>query len=143
MKIVLQRVSRAEVRVSGQPIGSIRAGILLLVCIETGDQAERLDAIADRVLELRIFGDGQGKMNLSCRQVKGEILVVPQFTLAASLQKGRRPSFLNAAHPREAEPLFLRFVEGMRGSGLRVETGRFGALMEVELVNDGPVTFIL
>lgn len=143
MKIVLQRVSRAEVRVSGQPIGSIRAGILLLVCIETGDRAERLDAIADRVLELRIFGDGQGKMNLSCRQIKGEILVVPQFTLAASLQKGRRPSFVNAAPPREAKPLFLRFVEGVRGSGLRVETGRFGALMEVELVNDGPVTFIL
>ncbi len=143
MKIVLQRVTRAEVRVRGEPIGSIRAGIVLLVCFETGDREESLDAVADRVLELRIFGDGDGKMNLSCRQTKGEILVVPQFTLAASLQKGRRPSFVNAAPPGEAEPLFLRFVERMRGSGLLVETGRFGAQMEVELVNHGPVTFIL
>jgi len=143
VKIVLQRVSRAEVRVDGRPVGSIGAGLALLVCIEAGDTPELLDDTGDRVLELRIFGDRNGKMNRSCRDVKGDILVVPQFTLAASLQKGRRPSFLNAAPPGVAEPLFLRFVERMRGSGLRVESGRFGATMEVELVNDGPVTFIL
>lgn len=143
MKMVLQRVSRAGVRVAGEEIARVGAGLLVLVGFETGDAPGRVDAAADRVLELRIFGDQERRMNRSCRDVRGEILAVPQFTLAACLERGRRPSFDKAAPAPEAETLFQRFVDRLKSSGLRVETGRFGAVMEVELVNDGPVTFIL
>ena len=143
MKIVLQRVLRAEVRVAGEVVGRAGPGMVLLVGIETGDDPVRVDATAKRVLELRIFADEEQRMNRSCREIRGDILAVSQFTLAASLGRGRRPGFDRAAPAAAAEPLFRRFVDRLRESGLRVETGRFGAMMEVELVNDGPVTFIL
>ncbi|MCZ6669859.1 MAG: D-aminoacyl-tRNA deacylase [Acidobacteria bacterium] len=143
MKIVLQRVVRAEVRVGNQVVGQSGPGLLLLVGIEKGDTPEQVDAAADRVLQLRIFGDEERRMNRSCLDVRGDILAVPQFTLAATLRRGRRPSFENVAPGSSAEPLFLRFVERMKATGLRVEAGSFGARMAVELINDGPVTFIL
>jgi D-tyrosyl-tRNA(Tyr) deacylase len=143
VKIVIQRVLRAEVRVTGETIARIGPGLMLLVGFDAGDGSDRVDAAADRVLELRIFGDQERRMNRSCRDVRGDILAVPQFTLAASLERGRRPSFDTAAPAPEAETLFQRFVDRLKSSGLRVETGLFGAVMEVELVNDGPVTFVL
>ena len=143
MKIVVQRVARAEVRVGDQVVGRSGPGLLLLVGIEKGDSPGQVDAAADRVLQLRIFGDEERRMNRSCLDVRGDILAVPQFTLAATLRRGRRPSFENAAPGPSAEPLFLRFVERMKATGLRVEAGSFGAMMAVELINDGPVTFIL
>lgn len=143
MKAVLQRVSRAAVRVSGETIGEIGRGILVLVAIEVNDTEALLDTLADKVVHLRLFPDDSGRMNRSALDEGTEILAVSQFTLAGSLERGRRPSFDRAAPPEEAQRLFERFVTRLRASGLRVETGRFRALMEVELVNDGPVTFIL
>ena len=143
MKAVLQRVSRAAVRVSGETIGQIGRGILALVAIEVDDTETLLDTLADKVVHLRLFSDDSGRMNRSSLDEGTEILAVSQFTLAGSLERGRRPSFDRAAPPERAQRLFERFVTRLRASGLRVETGRFRALMEVELVNDGPVTFIL
>jgi D-aminoacyl-tRNA deacylase len=143
MKAVLQRVSRAAVRVSGETIGQIGRGILALVAIEVDDTEALLDTLADKVVHLRLFPDDAGRMNRSALDEGTEILAVSQFTLAGSLERGRRPSFDRAAPPEAAQRLFERFVTRLRASGLRVETGRFRALMEVELVNDGPVTFIL
>jgi len=143
MKAVLQRVSRAAVRVSGETIGQIGRGILALVAIEVDDTEALLDTLADKVVHLRLFPDDSGRMNRSALDEGTEILAVSQFTLAGSLERGRRPSFDRAAPPEAAQELFERFVTRLRASGLRVETGRFRALMEVELVNDGPVTFIL
>jgi D-tyrosyl-tRNA(Tyr) deacylase len=143
LRIVVQRVSRAEVRVSGEVVGRIGRGLLLLVAIERADTGDDLDWFSDKVLNMRIFEDSAGKMNRSALEVQGEILAVSQFTLAGDLSRGRRPGFEKAAPPEQAEPLYGAFVERLSASGLRVETGRFREFMEVELVNDGPVTLIL
>jgi D-tyrosyl-tRNA(Tyr) deacylase len=143
MKIVLQRVKEAFVEVDGRVVGKIGKGLCLLVGIEKGDQEKEADRLAKKVTELRIFADTEGKMNLSTGDIKGEILAVSQFTLAGSTRKGRRPSFDAAEEPRRADALFRRFVESMRNLGFRVETGVFQAMMNIHLVNDGPVTFIL
>ena len=139
----VQRASRAEVRVDGKTVGAIGRGLLVLVGVEKGDDDGRADALAERLLQLRIFDDDQGKMNRSIRDVGGEILVVSQFTLAADLDRGRRPSFDAAAAPAEARRLVDRLGDRLRTSGTTVATGTFGARMEVELVNDGPVTFLV
>jgi len=143
MRIVIQRVSRASVRVEGKTVGTIARGLLLLVAVERGDTEAILDSFADKVVNLRLFPDETGRMNRSSLEERSEILAVSQFTLAGSLEKGRRPSFEGAAPPDKARELFDHFVARVRGSGLRVDTGVFRAMMEVELVNDGPVTFIL
>lgn len=143
MRILLQRVSRAEVRVDGRVTGHIAAGFCLLVGFTHGDGAEQVAWMADKILGLRLFGDAEGKMNLALGDVNGALLVVSQFTLYGDAQKGRRPSFIDAARPELAEPLYERFVAALRERGARVETGEFGAMMEVELVNDGPVTLWL
>lgn len=143
MKIVLQRVKRAKVEVQGKIVGKIGQGICLLVGIEKGDSEEDAHYLAKKVAELRIFSDEEGKMNLSLNDIQGEILAVSQFTLAGSLKKGRRPSFDKAEEPEKAEKLFKYFVELIKQRGIKVETGIFQALMDVHLINEGPVTFIL
>jgi len=143
VKIVLQRVKQAAVEVNKQTVGQIDKGVCLLVGIEKGDTEEEALYLAHKITELRIFPDEEGKMNLSLLDIRGEVLAVSQFTLAASLKKGRRPSFDNAEYPERAENLFRFFVDVIKEKGIKVETGVFGALMDVHLVNDGPVTFIL
>jgi D-tyrosyl-tRNA(Tyr) deacylase len=135
-------VSRAEVRVDGATVGSIRAGLLVLVGLMRGDSLEQVERAAHRVASLRVFEDADGKMNRGLEEVGGEVLAVSQFTLAGSMRRGRRPSFDTAMSGDEAEPMFERFVEALRARQVRVETGVFGAMMEVELVNDGPVTLL-
>ena len=144
MRIVLQRVKNASVTVEGERISEIGAGLLLLVGVAQGDGEAEADWLAQKVAGLRIMGDAEGKMNLSVRDVGGEVLAVSQFTLLADTRKGKRPSFANAAPPEEAEPLFGSFCEKLRAAGVKsVGTGSFGAMMDVELVNDGPVTIVL
>ena len=143
MKIVLQRVARASVSVKGEVIASINEGLLILFGVEKFDGNEKIDFLVEKTLNLRIFPDENGKMNLSCLDIRGEVLVVSQFTLAADCKKGRRPGFDNAASTAEAQVLYQSFVEQISMSGLTVATGEFGADMQVELINDGPVTFIL
>jgi len=143
MRLVLQRVSQAEVTVSGLPVGSIERGLLLFVGFAPQDGAAEIEHWARRVPELRVFEDEAGKMNLSVLQVKGKILAVPNFTLNADVEKGRRPSFSRAAPPAQAEALFAQFVAALLAQGVEVETGEFGAHMHVALVNDGPVTLVL
>ncbi len=143
MKAVLQRVTRAAVRVDGAPVGEIGAGVLVLLGVLKGDTAKECDELALKVAQFRFFQDEQGKMNLSALDLRRAVLVVSQFTLAADGSSGRRPSFDRAAPPAEAEPLYERFVAQLRALGLEVATGKFGAMMQVELVNDGPVTFVL
>ena len=143
MRVLLQRVSRAEVRVDGRITGAVGAGFLLLVGFTHGDAEANALWMADKVAGLRLFADADGKMNLGLEDVGGAVLVVSQFTLYGDAQKGRRPSFIDAARPEHAIPLYERFVALLRERGLRVETGEFGAMMDVELVNDGPVTLWL
>ena len=143
MKIVLQRVKGASVSVDEEEISSIGPGLLLLVGVAAGDGEPEADWLAAKVSGLRVLADGEGRMNRSVAETGGEILAVSQFTLLADTRKGRRPSFVHAAPPEEAEPLFDYFCEKLRGSGSRVETGRFGAMMDVALTNDGPVTIVL
>lgn len=143
MRIVLQRVKQAAVEVNKQTVGQINKGVCLLIGIEKGDTEEEALYLAHKITELRIFPDEEGKMNLSLLDIAGEALAVSQFTLAASLKKGRRPSFDDAEDPERAENLFRFFIEVIKEKGIKVETGVFGALMDVHLVNDGPVTFIL
>jgi D-tyrosyl-tRNA(Tyr) deacylase len=143
MKAVLQRVAEASVEVSGEMIASTGRGLLLLIGADQGDSEKNADSLADRCLRLRIFEDDEGKMNRSVIEVGGDLLAVSQFTLSADLSKGRRPSFNSAMKPPEAERLFDYFVEKLKESGLDVKTGRFGAKMNVRLINDGPVTFVL
>jgi len=143
VKIVLQRVKQAAVEVNKQTVGQISKGVCLLIGVEKGDTEEETLYLAHKITELRIFPDEEGKMNLSLLDILGEVLAVSQFTLAASLKKGRRPSFDNAEDPERAERLFRFFVDMIKEKGIKVETGVFGALMDVRLVNDGPVTFIL
>ncbi len=142
MKLVIQRVSRAAVRVEGRTVGEIGLGFLVLVGLERGDTAETVRKAAARVGSLRVFEDSQGKMNLGLDEVGGSVLAVSQFTLAASVKKGRRPGFDRAMPGDEAEPLFEVFVDLLRSEGVAVETGVFGAMMDVELVNSGPVTLL-
>jgi D-aminoacyl-tRNA deacylase len=143
MRVVLQRVSRASVTVEGRRTGEIGPGLLLLAGFTHHDGDEALAWMAEKVAGLRIFRDDEGKMNRSVVEAGGALLVVSQFTLYGDARKGRRPSFVDAARPETAIPLYERFVERLRGTGLAVETGEFGAMMDVELVNDGPVTLIL
>lgn len=143
MRVVVQRVARASVAVGGSEIARIGRGLLLLVAIEPGDDAAIVDAAADKLSSLRVFGDAEGRMNLDVRQAGGAVLVVSQFTLAASLRRGRRPSFEGAAPPHVAEPLVASLAESFRARGLEVAEGAFGADMSVDLTNDGPVTFVL
>lgn len=144
MRVVLQRVSRAEVRIGGRTAGRIGRGFLLLVGLRADDTEEKLRWMAEKVIGLRLFPDADGKMNLGLEDVDGGLLVVSQFTLYGDARKGRRPSFIEAAPPDIAVPLYERFVQLLRERAPGpVETGEFGAMMEVELVNDGPVTLIL
>lgn len=143
MIIVLQRVKQARVEVEGRTTGAIGPGICLLVGVEKGDTPEDLEFLAKKTTELRIFPDQEGRMNLSLAEVGGEVLAVSQFTLAGSTKKGRRPSFDGAEEPALAAERFNNLVELIRKKGFRVETGVFQALMDVHLINEGPVTFIL
>jgi D-tyrosyl-tRNA(Tyr) deacylase len=143
MRVVVQRVSRASVRVDGRTVGQIGRGFLVLLGAEVGDAPETAQEAARKVAGLRVFDDAAGKMNLGLADVGGEVLAVSQFTLAADLSRGRRPGFERALRGPEAEPLYERFVAALRAEGLSVATGTFGASMEVELVNDGPATFLL
>jgi D-tyrosyl-tRNA(Tyr) deacylase len=144
VRVVLQRVKSASVAVDDEVISEIEAGLLLLVGVAVGDGATQANWLAEKVTGLRIMGDEEGKMNLSVRDVGGEILAVSQFTLLADTRKGKRPSFVGAAPPEEAEPLFDYFCERLRAAGVAsVKTGSFGAMMSVALVNDGPVTIVL
>jgi len=143
MKLVVQRVSKAKVVVSGETVGEIGKGMLVLLGFEKGDLKAFVVKMADKVVGLRIFEDLEGKMNLSVKDVDGEILAVPNFTLAADCRKGRRPSFQSSEDPVRAEEMFNLFVNECRKLGVEVKTGIFGADMKVHIVNDGPVTFIL
>ena len=143
MRLILQRVARAAVRVDGEVVGTIGRGMLVLAGVEHGDGAAAAAAAADKLAGLRIFADAAGKMNLAAADAGAAFLVVSQFTLAADLSRGRRPSFTSAAPPAVAEPLLDALMADLRGRGFTVAGGRFGAHMAVELVNDGPVTFVL
>ena len=143
MRVVLQRVTRATVTVEGRITGAIEHGLALLVGFAGEDSEDNLRWMADKIVGLRIFADEEGKMNRSVEDVRGALLVVSQFTLYGDTRKGRRPSFVNAAPPEQAIPLYERFIEILRASDLDIATGEFGAHMSVELVNDGPVTLIL
>ena len=144
MKALIQRVSSAKVAVSGKTIGEIGKGLLVLLCAVKGDTEEGdLAYIVKKVSQLRVFEDDQGKMNRSVLDVKGGVLAVSQFTLAASTRKGNRPSFDEAEAPERAKLLYERFIEGIAGLGIPVQSGAFGAMMQVSLVNDGPVTIML
>ena len=143
MRVLLQRVSRAEVRVGDRVTGRIDRGYLLLAGFTHADAEAALVWMADKVVGLRLFADAEDKMNLALADVGGALLVVSQFTLYGDAVKGRRPSFIDAARPEVAIPLYERFVALLRERGVRVETGEFGAMMDVELVNDGPVTLWL
>jgi len=143
MRAVIQRVSRAQVRVDSAPVGSIGPGLLVLLGIGQQDGPEEARLLAEKIAHLRIFSDADGKFHLSAVDVGGSVLVVSQFTLFADTRRGRRPGFTDAAPPEMAEPLIERFMDEVRSRGLAVAGGRFGAHMEVELVNDGPVTIVL
>jgi D-tyrosyl-tRNA(Tyr) deacylase len=143
MKAVVQRVSRARVSVAGDVVGEIGSGLCVLLGIARGDDGSAADRLAAKVAQLRVFENEEGRFDRSLLDVHGEALVVSQFTLIARTEKGNRPSFSEAAPPEEAEPLYDAFCEALRGFGIDVETGSFGARMELELVNDGPVTVIL
>lgn len=143
MRAVLQRVSQARVLVDQEVIGEIGRGLLLLLGVSQTDKIEQARWLADKVIGLRIFEDGQGKMNLDLAEVGGAVLVVSQFTLFGDCRKGRRPSFIEAAPPEIAISLYEAFVTAIKAQGIVTATGRFGAMMQVELINDGPVTLIV
>ncbi len=144
MRVVVQRCSRAEVRIDGQTVGQIGRGFLLLVGVTDGDSEAQAELLAKKVAQMRVFEDGEGKMNLALKDVDGAILSISQFTLYADCKKGNRPSFIRAARPETAAPLYDYFNARLRSEyGLQVETGRFGADMKVDFINDGPVTILL
>jgi len=144
MKVVLQRVSEASVSVGHEQIGAIKKGLLLLVGIHEDDSLEQMQWLCDKILKLRVFDDGDGKMNLSVQDVEGALLVVSQFTLYGDYEKGNRPSYMQAAGPDKAEKLYENMIAYFKSnSNLNVETGKFGAYMDVQLQNDGPVTLVL
>ena len=144
MRAVVQRVAEAAVRVEGRPVGAIGAGLLVLLGVGRGDGEKDADDLAEKIAHLRVFPDDEGRMNRSVHETGGSVLVVPQFTLYGDASKGNRPGFSQAAPPEAAEPLYEEFVRRLKDiSGITVETGSFGAAMEVELVNDGPVTILI
>ncbi len=143
MRAVVQRVKKAGVKVGERTIGQIGLGFLVLLGIKADDSEKEVQALAKKILELRIMADKADQMNKSILEKKGELLVVPQFTLYADTKKGRRPNFIQAAKPEKAKKLFQKFLQKLEKSGLRVEKGEFGARMKVSLINDGPVTIIL
>lgn len=143
MKIVIQRVSESHVKVDGNIVGEIGKGLMLLVGVDENDTQADADWLVQKILNLRIFGDEDGKLNLSVQDIKGEILCISQFTLIADYKKGNRPSFIKAAKPDKAIPLFDYFKEEISKSGLKTESGIFGADMKVSLINDGPVTIVM
>ena len=143
MRIVIQRVQRGRVSVNDRTVAEIGKGLVVLVGVGPGDEEEQAAYLAEKTANLRIFADAEGKTNLSCLDVGGEIIVVSQFTLYADTRKGRRPSFVNAAPPETAEPLVERFAELLQAQGVPVQTGEFGASMLVEIENDGPVTIVI
>ncbi|HUL69498.1 MAG TPA: D-aminoacyl-tRNA deacylase [Gemmatimonadales bacterium] len=143
MRVVLQRVSRASVSIAGKVTGAIDRGFCVLVGFTHSDTRDEVDWMAEKVAGLRLMSDAQDKMNLGLAEVGGAVLVISQFTLYGDAQKGRRPSFIDAARPEVAIPLYERFIDQLKAKGLRVETGEFGAMMEVEIHNDGPVTLVL
>lgn len=142
MKAVVQRVSRASVTVEGNVIGEIKQGLLILVCAMQGDEPAQADQLAAKISKLRIFKDAAGKMNLSLKEISGSALIVSQFTLAGDTTRGNRPGFSSAAAPEDGERLYEHFAKAMADLGVPVQTGRFGADMAVDLVNDGPVTIL-
>ena len=143
MKIVIQRVSCASVRVERVIVGQIQQGLMLLVGVEEGDDKSDAEWLAKKILDLRIFSDSEGKMNLSVKDVNGDVICISQFTLIAEYKKGSRPSFIKAAKPEKVMALFEYFKELIKTSGLKAESGIFGADMKVELLNDGPVTIVM
>jgi len=143
MKIVIQRVSESSVKVDGEIVGEIGKGLMVLIGIDENDEKADADWLIQKILNLRIFGDENGKLNLSVQDIKGEILCISQFTLIADYKKGNRPSFIKAAKPDKAIPLFEYFKEEIAKSGLKTESGIFGADMKVSLINDGPVTIVM
>jgi D-aminoacyl-tRNA deacylase len=143
MRVVVQRVSRASVTIDGEVTGRIGRGLLLLTAMTGQETREDLEWMASRCVGLRVFPDEEDKMNRSLEEAGGALLVISQFTLYGDCRKGRRPSFIGAGAPEVSEPLFGRFLETLRALGVEVQTGRFGAMMQVELVNDGPVTLII
>ena len=143
MRAVLQRVTRAKVTVAGEIVGQIGPGLLVLVGVEQDDTEQDARALAERTISLRIFEDPDGKMNLSVRDINGSVLVVSQFTLLGDCRKGRRPSFIDAAPPERADELYKLYVAAIAAENISTATGKFRAMMEVELVNDGPVTLLL
>jgi D-tyrosyl-tRNA(Tyr) deacylase len=143
MRAVVQRVSRARVVVGQEVVGEIGRGLLILLGITHADTPQQAEWLADKIVSLRVFEDDEGKMNRGVAEVGGAVLVVSQFTLYGDCRKGRRPSFVDAAPPEIAIPLYEAFVAGVRAHGIKAATGRFGAMMDVELVNDGPVTLIV
>lgn len=143
MKAVIQRVSEASVQVEGNTVGQIRKGLMLLIGIDEQDEKTDADWLIQKILNLRIFGDENEKLNLSIKDISGEILCISQFTLIADYKKGNRPSFIKAAKPDKAIPLFEYFKEEIAKSGLKTESGIFGADMKVSLINDGPVTIVM
>ena len=143
MRAILQRVSEAQVQIDGATVGEIGHGLLVLLGVTKSDTAEQARWLADKIVSLRIFNDAEGKMNLDVAEVGGAILVVSQFTLYGDCSKGRRPSFIDAAAPETAIPLYEEFINTVKAHGIPTATGRFGAMMQVSLINDGPVTLIL
>jgi len=143
MKVLIQRVTRASVSIASEEVGSVGRGLVVLVGVAAGDTEKDVRYLAQKTVDLRIFPDDTGRFNLSALDIKGELLIVSQFTLLADTRKGRRPSFIEAAPPAQAEALFEQFVDHVRNTGLKVETGRFQQYMQVEIHNDGPVTILL
>lgn len=143
MKAVIQRVSEASVKVDGIIVGEIKKGLMLLIGIDENDEKTDVDWLIQKILNLRIFGDENDKLNLSVKDISGEILCISQFTLIADYKKGNRPSFIKAAKPERAVPLFEYLKEEIAKSGLKIEKGIFGADMKVSLINDGPVTIVM
>jgi len=143
MRIVVQRVSKASVSIAGNLYSEINYGFLVLIGICDEDRYEDIEWLKQKIINLRVFGDEQGKMNLSIKDVKGEILIVSQFTLFASVKKGNRPSFVASARPEIAIPLYEKFIDELKQYDLKIHTGVFGANMQIDLVNDGPVTIIM
>lgn len=143
MKALIQRVKMAEVQIDGKIYSKTNKGLLIFLGIENGDTEKDIEYLLRKVPHLRIFEDSQEKMNLSTLDIKGEILVVSQFTLSADCRRSNRPSFDSAEEPAKAKDIYMRFIEGLRESGLKIETGDFGAYMQVHLINDGPVTIMI